>query len=163
MIPGARHDITGLTIAGSAVRIATLDRVDPVITTAVTGSHMLVRSGQNVAPQDTEPAEFFGPNARTLVGLSAGNDVLWIVAVERKATNGVTLPQAAQLMMQLGAATALNLDGGGSTSFAVDEGFGKVRLLNTPNDHTTGCTFPKGDKCERYVGASFGIHAQSLP
>ena len=56
---------------------------------------------------DTSPAEFFGPNARTLVGLSGRNDVLWIVAVERAATQGVTLPQAAQLMIQLSAATAL--------------------------------------------------------
>lgn len=157
---------TSLTVAGKALRIATFNQtnpIDPTVNTAVTGSHLVVSFGQNVAPQDTSPREFFGPNARTLVGLSAGNDVLWIVAVERAATQGVTLPQAAQLMIQLGAATALNLDGGGSTSLAVDAGGGKARLLNTPNDYAPGCTFPKGDKCERYVGAIFGIHAQQLP
>jgi hypothetical protein len=158
---------TSLTVAGRALRIVTLNQanpIDPTVSTAVTGSHLLVSADQNVAPPDTSPAEFFGPNARTLVGLSARNDVLWVVAVERAATQGVTLPQAAQLMIQLGATTALNLDGGGSTSLAVDAGGGKVSLLNTPNDnYTTGCTFPKGAKCERYVGAIFGIHAQQLP
>jgi hypothetical protein len=154
---------TSLIVTGNAIRIATLDRV-PQADAAITGSHLLVLSGNNVAPPDTSPAEFFGPNARTLVGLSAGNEVLWIVAVERgPLTSGITLPQAAQLMMQLGAATALNLDGGGSTSLAVDAGDGKVRLLNTPNDQTAGCTFRKDDRCERYVSASFAIHAQPLP
>jgi hypothetical protein len=66
-------------------------------------------------------------------------------------------------MILLGAANALNLDGGGSTSLAVDAGGGDVRLLNTPNDYAPGCTFPKDGRCERYVGASFGIHAQFLP
>jgi hypothetical protein len=156
-----------LIVAGKALRIVTLKQVNPIeptVSTAVTGSHLLVSANLNVAPLDTDPVEFFGPNARTLVGLSAREDVLWIVAVERAATQGVTLPQAAQLMMQLGAATALNLDGGGSTSLALDAGGGKVRLVNTPNgDYTAGCTFPKDAKCERYVGASFGIHAQQLP
>jgi hypothetical protein len=153
-----------LTVTGNALAIATLDHVDPKIRTAITGSHLLVSSGSNVAPKDTSPADFFGANARTMVGLSSTNDVLWIVAVERgPQSRGVTLPQAAQLMMQLGAATALNLDGGGSTTLAVDAGGGKVRMLNTPNDSVDGCTFPKGGKCERYVGASFGIHAQFLP
>jgi hypothetical protein len=153
-----------LTVTGNALGIATLDHVDPKMRTAITGSHLLVSSGYNVAPEDTSPTDFFGANARTMVGLSAANDVLWIVAVERgPQSNGLTLPQAAQLMMQLGAATALNLDGGGSTSLAVDAGGGKVRLLNTPNDQADGCTFPKDNKCERYVGASFGIHAQWLP
>jgi hypothetical protein len=158
---------TSLIVAGKALRIVTLKQVNPIeptVNTAITGSHLLVSADLNVAPLDTDPVEFFGPNARTLVGLSAREDVLWIVAVERAATQGVTLPQAAQLMMQLGAATALNLDGGGSTSLALDAGGGKVRLVNTPNgDYTAGCTFPKGAKCERYVGASFGIHAQQLP
>jgi hypothetical protein len=155
---------TSLTVTGKAVAIATLGHVDSTVSAAVTGSHLLVSSGQNIAPQDPTSSEFFGPNARTLVGLSAGNDVLWIVVVERsRSSGGVTLPQAAQLMMQLGAWTALNLDGGGSTSLAVDAGGGKVRLLNTPNDYTAGCTFPKNGKCERYVGASLGIHAQPLP
>lgn len=153
-----------LTVTDSALAIATLDHVDPKIRTAITGSHLLVSSGNNVAPQNTSPADFFSPYPRTMVGLSAANDVLWIVAVEQgPSSNGVTLPQGAQLMMQLGAATALNLDGGGSTALAADAGGGKVRLLNTPSDQAGGCTFPKNGKCERYVGASFGIHAQWLP
>jgi hypothetical protein len=155
---------SSLTVTGNTLRIATLDHVDPKVNIAITGSHLLVSSGYNVAPEDTSPADFFSLYPRTMVGLTAANDVLWIVAVEQgPSTNGVTLPQGAQLMIQLGAATALNLDGGGSTALAADAGGGKVRLLNTPSDQADGCTFPKNGKCERYVGASFGIHAQWLP
>lgn len=128
---------TSLVVTGNAARIATLDQV-PQADAAITGSHLLVDSGSNVAPTNTSPSDFFGPNARTIVGLSQANDVLWIVAVERSPqSSGVTLPQTAQLMMQLGATTALNLDGGGSTSLAVDAGDNSARLLNTPNDQGT--------------------------
>lgn len=130
---------------------------------AVTGSHLLVSGGRNVAPTDGT-GEFFGPNARTLVGLTADDTVLWIAAVDRSTSQGVTLPQAGQLMILLGAATALNLDGGGSTSLAVEDEGGNARLLNLPNDTASPCTLPVGTHCARYVGANFGIRAlRSLP
>jgi len=46
---------------------------------------------------------------------------------------------------------------------AVDTGQGQVRLLNTPNDQSAGCTFRKDDRRERYVDASFAIRAQAPP
>ncbi|HEX9946344.1 MAG TPA: phosphodiester glycosidase family protein [Allosphingosinicella sp.] len=129
---------------------------------AVTGSHDLVVAGVNVAPPAKKGDEFFGPNARTVVGLSSGNGTLWVAAVSRETSSGLTLPQAAQMLMLLGAANAINLDGGGSTSLAVDAGGGKARLLNVPSHSVTPCSFSSGGGCERYVGASFGIHAQPL-
>lgn len=62
---------TSLIVAGKALRIVTLKQVNPIeaaVDTAVTGSHLLVSAGLNVAPLETGPVEFFGPNARTLVG-----------------------------------------------------------------------------------------------
>lgn len=127
---------------------------------AVTGSHLLVSGGRNVAPTE-DTGEFFGPNARTVVGLNADNTVLWVAAVDRSTSQGVTLPQAGQLMILLGAATALNLDGGGSTSLAIQDTGGDARLLNLPNDTASPCTLPVGTHCARYVGANFGIRALS--
>jgi hypothetical protein len=128
---------------------------------AVTGSHGLLFWGLNVAPPDGQD-EFFGPNARTAVGLSKANDVLWVAAVTRETSQGLTLRQTAQMLQALGAANAINLDGGGSTSLAVDSGGGKAKLLNVPSDSKSPCTYPWKTGCERFVGASFGIHAQPL-
>lgn len=154
---------TSLIVAANGLRIVTPTE-PPAATTAVTGSHILVSGGQNVAPPNPSSSDsFFGPNPRTLAGLSADNKVLWIAAVDRLSENsGVTLAQAAQFMIQLGAATALNFDGGGSTSLAVQMPDGAPGLLNFPSDQNAGCSFIKGGRCERYVGASFGIHAQPL-
>ncbi len=128
----------------------------------MTGSHELLFFGRNMAPPDKQD-EFFGPNARTVVGLSRAENMLWVAAVTRETSQGLTLRQAAQMLQQLGAANAINLDGGGSTSLAVDSGGGKAKLLNVPSHAVKPCTLSSGGGCERYVGASFGIHAQPLP
>ena len=152
-----------LEVIGRRLEITT-QTPGPGVSTSVTGSHLLVWQGRNVAPRTQLPHEFFGPNARTLAGLSAGNTVLWLAAVDHNPTSaGITLPQAAQLMLHLGAASALNLDGGGSTSLAVEGSHGQPQLLNDPGDGVPNCTFPRGSGCERYVGATFAIHAQPLP
>lgn len=151
-----------LVVIGGKLAIAPSDKAPPGTTAAVTGSHDLLVAGSNVAPPDIMGDEFFGPNARTVVGLSPGSAILWVVAVTRETSRGLTLRQAAQMLHELGAANAINLDGGGSTSLAVDSGNGKAKLLNVPSDANSPCAFPAGTGCERYVGASFGIHALPL-
>lgn len=169
--PGLRSDpdsppapySTSLVVRGRAVRILTAPPMDPSISFAVTGSHALVVDGRNIAPTDSAP-DFFKPNPRTIVGLRADNRKMWLVAVEGiDGTAGLTLPQAAEVMIELGAASALNLDGGGSTSLAVDDGHGGAGLINVPSTGTPPCDYAVGSKCERYVGASFGIKAMALP
>lgn len=151
-----------LVVRNGKPMIVQAPAVLPGAEAAVTGSHELLWFGRNMAPPDRQD-EFFGPNARTVVGLSRGDGVLWVAAVTRETSQGLTLRQAAQMLQQLGAANAINLDGGGSTSLAVDAGGGKARLLNVPSDSKASCTFPMRGGCERFVGASFGIHARPLP
>lgn len=160
-----------LVVRGNSLRIQrfVVAHAAAPMDAAVTGSHVLVSGGHNVAPPEST-GEFFGTNARTLVGLSGDDRILWIAAVDRSTSDGVTLAQAAQLMIQLGAATAINLDGGGSTSLAVLDLSGEPRLLNLPNDtpdpsnpHKAKCVVAVRGHCERFVGASFGIHALPLP
>jgi len=156
--------VSSLLIDGHKARILIPPGpVIPRVATAITGSHLLVSRGRNVAPKTGNSQEFFGPNARTLAGLSAANDVLWLVAVDGGGANaGLTLRQSGDLMIALKAFSAINLDGGGSTSLAVEAHDGSTQLLNSPKDNQAGCTVPKDGGCERFVGAIFGIHASYL-
>jgi len=47
----------------------------------------------------------------------------------REGVPGLTLPELAALMVELGACTAVNLDGGGSTALWLRE-----RIINQPSD-----------------------------
>lgn len=70
-------------------------------------------------------------HARTLAGLTAGHHLL-LVTVDGKrpaSSIGVSLPEAARLMRGLGAADAMALDGGGSTTMVVAGG-----VLGHPSD-----------------------------
>src|SRR6201999_1250680 len=108
---------TSLLITGQKMSFNNpLQTIVPKADAAITGSHRLLFGGRNVAP--TKPncegnKTFFESNARTVVGLTAGNRALLIAAVDCCSnSHGITLPQAAQLMTLLGAQNALNLDGG---------------------------------------------------
>ena len=163
--PKACHDYRfrwSLVVRNGKPMIVQAPAVLPGAEAAVTGSHELLWFGRNMAPPDRQD-EFLGPNARTVVGLSSADRILWVAAVSRETSQGLTLRQAAQMLQQLGAVNAINLDGGGSTAFAVEGGGGKAKLLNVPSDSATDCSFPMRGHCERLVGASFGIHARPLP
>lgn len=155
---------TSLVAIGSSLRILPSHDVAPgSVGTAVTGSHRLLRSGINVAPTTPSSGEFYGPNSRTVAGLSADNQTLWVVAIDGGTGGGLTLPQAADLLLFVGAANAINLDGGGSTTLAVRDADGTPRIINRPSDSVSGCTVPANGGCERYVGAIFVVHASALP
>jgi hypothetical protein len=164
--PAADYPFDGsLLVTERGLRIERFVYPSPIVPhayAAVTGSHVLIADDKIIAPKD-DTGEFFGPNARTVVGLSDDDNVLWIAAVDRSTSQGVTLLQAAQLMRLLGAESALNLDGGGSTSLAIEDASGRPRLLNLPNDTASPCTLPVGTHCARFVGANFAIRAWRLP
>jgi exopolysaccharide biosynthesis protein len=54
---------------------------------------------------------------RTVVG-SDGSQ-LWLITLEGVGSSGPTLPETAQLLLQLGLQEALNLDGGSSTGLVL--------------------------------------------
>jgi exopolysaccharide biosynthesis protein len=60
--------------------------------------------------------------ARTIVGINAKGDLLMVTVDGRQpgVSEGATLTGEAALMKSLGAVSAMNLDGGGSTDFTVD-------------------------------------------
>jgi hypothetical protein len=90
------------------------------------GSPLLLDQGGYGFPTDRSD----GRQPRTIVGWDATR--VWLVTIDGRRpgwSGGATYVEAAQLMRWLGATDALNLDGGGSTTFV---GFG--RLGNWPSD-----------------------------
>lgn len=69
---------------------------------------------------------------RTAVGYTKNNHVIMLVADGRSVLSaGISLPDLAQLMIDLGCVEAMNLDGGGSTQMAVGN-----TLINRPEGGT---------------------------
>lgn len=101
---------------------------------AVGGREWLVQDGAvNISPRPTSADQLY---ARSAVGLAAdGRLILATVDGGRPGWSaGMRLPELAELMLSRGAVTALNLDGGGSTTLAIRRaGTGGPVLVNRPS------------------------------
>jgi exopolysaccharide biosynthesis protein len=128
-----RQEVVG--VGGRRVEI--FPRAEPLrnpaawMTGAVSGWPMVV---ENCAPVAELPgSDFFtrAPHPRTAVGLSADRRRLLLLVADgrRVEVAGPTLPELAALMVEVGACTALNLDGGGSSALWVQD-----RIVNQPSD-----------------------------
>lgn len=74
-------------------------------------------------------------NPRTAAGVSADGEMLVLMVIDGRQpswSDGVTLPELADLMIEFGAHDAVNLDGGGSSSFVYDDS--ETRHENRPSD-----------------------------
>jgi hypothetical protein len=93
------------------------------------GTPILVRDGKRWG----EGPGSFGTDRhpRTIVGWTASGEVLLVTVDGRQPgfSDGMTLGEAADLLIGLGATDAINLDGGGSTTFVV-----KGAVANKPSD-----------------------------
>lgn len=119
---------------------------------AVGGFPLLVRDSAIVATVDTDgAASFRGVNPRTAAGYAdKGRRLLLVVIDGRQAgvSTGTTIRETAELLRDLGAREAVNLDGGGSTAMVVrDVATGATRLVNKPSDAVG----------ERPVGNALGL------
>ena len=96
----------------------------------VAGSVVLVQDGRNrMADNPNDPA-----HPRTALGATADGTLLVVLADGRQPgrSEGLTLQELAEVMVEEGAVLALNLDGGGSTTLVVRDETGKSRVLNRP-------------------------------
>lgn len=83
---------------------------------------------------DELPSYYRQPQPRTAVGLDAAGRRLWFVVVDGRQEGysaGISLPELAALFVELGAHTAINLDGGGSSTLAIATRDG-VQVANSP-------------------------------
>ena len=99
---------------------------------AISGNLMIVHEGQIPIFEDLPYIQKRHP--RTAVGLSQDEKTLILVLVDGRQPNysdGATLNELAQILLDVGAYNALNLDGGGSVTLVIDDQ-GNPKLLNSP-------------------------------
>lgn len=101
---------------------------------AISGNHLLLRAG-DVLPLSPTATTQTVRHPRTAAGLSADGKTLILLALDGRSysSRGASMRELAELMKQLGAHDAINLDGGGSTTMVRRER-GETTVLNTPSD-----------------------------
>ncbi len=137
---------------------------------AFAGSAQIVGDGRRTVPGYTgiagglNPSKGYSdtnswyslPKARTAVGVTADRRTLVLFTVDQAAGSaGMTVGEVADLLIEdYRVADALNLDGGGSTTLAMqDPVTRRGRIVNVSGDN------PRG----RAVGSSLAVFANSLP
>src|SRR5205823_9123546 len=141
----------------------------------LSGSAQIITNGSKTIPQyldATHPTGLLTPggpasysnsnswysltNARTVIGLSQDNRTLFLFTVDNAGgSRGMTVGEIADLLIHdYGVYNALNLDGGGSTTMAMqDLATGLGRIVNASSDNPNG----------RSVGSNFAVFATPVP
>ncbi|WP_406456185.1 phosphodiester glycosidase family protein [Streptomyces sp. NBC_00876] len=143
--PGAHITVT------SAVHDSREVRLSGAQTSVIGAGPALVRDGRTrinaeangfsrTAPAQREP--------RTVAGVTADGTLLLVTFDGRRPgiSVGVSLQEAAEIMIAMGAADAVNLDGGGSTTMVVED-----RVWNRPTES------PGGKRTERAVATALAV------
>lgn len=139
------------------VRIRDGQVCGPSVREAMAAGPRLLAEGEplSFAAFDLEYSQ--GRHPRTAVGLDARRRILWLVTVDGRqpaVSLGANLIELTAILQGLGAADAINLDGGGSTTMVVQSPTGPQRL-NVPIH--TGITGR-----ERPVANHLGVKAQGF-
>lgn len=103
---------------------------------AVAGSQWLVRDGKDVTAGVSGDYNT-QRHSRTCVGVTADGKVVTMVLDGRQEpfSCGGSMHELAQIMLEAGCVAAINLDGGGSTTYAArPEGSDAVSVINRPSD-----------------------------
>ena len=117
----------------SLEEITNFDQQANQLQQAVSGGVWLVKNGQTVVQADKEI------HPRTAVGITNKNQLLLMVVDGRNYTwsNGMNYEDLGDFMRSIGAEKALNLDGGGSSTFFINPNFAvnKFLIRNLPSDN----------------------------
>ncbi len=104
------------------------------LTTAVGASHVILKDGatDNLA---TSTEFSYTRHPRTAAGVTADGTVVLLVVDGRQpsVSNGASLADLAYIMASLGCVDAVNLDGGGSSTFILKDEKGKFVTENSPS------------------------------
>ncbi len=107
------------------------------IRTSVAGASILVKDGNIPSQFSYDVSSISRANPRTMVGSTKDGKQLLLVTVDgrQNASIGLNQRDSAELMRQLGAYNAINLDGGGSTTMITrTPGTNNLTLVNVPSD-----------------------------
>lgn len=120
-------------------------------TQALAGREILVAAGEVV-----DHSADTGLHPRTAIAISDAGRTLWLIVVDGRQggySEGVTVNELASIVQAFGVTTALNMDGGGSSTLVIARG--GTQLLNSPI-HT------RIPLRQRPVGNHLGIYALPL-
>ncbi len=135
---------------------AGIDQSIGAVYNAISGIPLIVEDG-HISGQ-IKPDEYYaGLHPRSAVGLDRERRTLLLFIVDGRQPNyseGVTMPELAQIAIEHGAYTAINLDGGGSSTLVIEDATGKPQILNSP----IHASIPG---MERPVGNHLGVYAQN--
>ena len=102
---------------------------------ATTGFQLILSKGKLTVNQG-------GPrHPRTAIGTDEKGRILWLVVVDgrqRRYSEGMNMHELASLMRELGCWTATNMDGGGSSIMGLLDKDGKMKVMNSPSDRSSG-------------------------
>jgi exopolysaccharide biosynthesis protein len=96
------------------------------------GGHPILLNNGIVMPIDRADTRMFKPYARTVIGWTASGKTVIMTVNGKDGVSGATAHQLVRLLESLNVVTALNLDGGYSTTL-----FAKGRVLRIPS-HRSG-------------------------
>ena len=117
----------------SLEEIESFDQQAANLQQAVSGGVWLVKNGQTVVQSDKEI------HPRTAVGMTSDNKLLLMVVDGRNYTwsNGMNYEDLGDYMRSIGSESALNLDGGGSSTFFINPNFdlNQFQIRNLPSDN----------------------------
>lgn len=99
---------------------------------AISGNLMLVEQGRALSLPDD------APQPRSALGIDQQGKFLLLVVVDGRQpgySQGVTLAELAEILVENDVQNGLNLDGGGSSTLVVRNPLGLPRVLNSPINH----------------------------
>jgi len=131
-LPGGRADIERREVVDGVIDAVAGVGGSPG---AAAAGSLLVSEGR--ATGETARVDPLRRHPRTAAGLTEEGRVLVLLVVDGRQPGwsvGMTLPELADLMVELGAFEAMNLDGGGSSSFCYRNPETGVMLKNRPSD-----------------------------
>lgn len=129
------EDGTALCGANNTDYAAAIEAHGPVMN-SVGGSQLLVKDGVDVTASASGSYNT-DRHSRTMIGVTADNKVVCAVVDGRQSpfSDGGCMHELAQIMLEAECVVAINLDGGGSTTFgARPEGEDDFKVINRPSD-----------------------------
>ena len=104
------------------------------VTVALTGNKQLLDERLRTVVDDREM------HPRTAIGIDRDTNTVLMLVIDGRQTfsRGYTMVELANLMLELGAEDALNLDGGGSSTMVGLRPDGLLGVLNSPSDGAAG-------------------------
>lgn len=145
-----------VTLYLSRDRRISFERPSGEVWHAISGLGYVLRDGAPVSFQENGINEV--PYARMLAGVDAAGRELLLLAVDGKQpaySEGLTLMEAAVLLLKQGAHTGIQLDGGGSVTLVRRDARGRSLLVNTPTNFRIA-------GWERVVATHLGVFARPL-